>query len=275
MNSMTTRLLSRAAVAVWLPILLFVVWWLASANSESLYFPPLRDILTALGDAFRTQDLLGQTIYSVRNLVAGLALALVLGVVLGIALGLSEPVERATRPVLDYARAVPHLAFVPILIVILGIGAWPKIVVIALACIWPILLNSIDGARSIPPAVWDMTRSFRIPTPLFIARVAVPACLPRAAAGLRVALQVGLVTLLVSEMYGSDQGLGFYILQSGSTYRIQDTWAGTLLIGAVGYLLSLLLLLGERVTLSWHFRSTEETRTVTKSSRFASRKARA
>ncbi|MFT4288591.1 ABC transporter permease [Nocardioides sp.] len=275
MNS-ASQLLGRAAVALWLPVLLVAAWWIATTDSTSFYFPPVPDILSTLANAFREDDLLGATIYSVRNLVVGMAFALVGGLALGIALGLNETVEKATRPVLDYARAVPHLSFVPIVIVVLGISAWPKIAVIALACVWPILLNSIDGARAIAPAVWDMTRSFRIPKALFIARVAVPACLPRAAAGLRVALQIGLVTVLVSEMYGSETGLGFYVLESGNTFRIKDTWAGTVLICVVGYALSLLLLYGERRLLGWHFRAAESARPTAKaSSRFTRRKARA
>ncbi|MFT4009661.1 MAG: ABC transporter permease subunit [Nocardioidaceae bacterium] len=277
MTSIFSRLLTKTALAIWLPVLLIGGWWVLSSDSDSFYMPSLHDILLALRDAFRDDDLAGATLYSVRNLLAGLALALVGGMTLGIALGLSPGVERATRPVLDFARAVPHIAFVPVIIVELGIGAWPKIVVIALACVWPILLNTVDGARAIAPAAWDMTRSFRIPLPLFITRVAVPACLPRTAAGLRVALQVGLVTLLVSEMYGSDTGLGFYVLESGATYRIKDTWAGTILIGVLGYLLSLLLLYGERLLLGWHFRSADEARPAggTSTTRFFFRKASA
>jgi ABC-type nitrate/sulfonate/bicarbonate transport system permease component len=245
---------ARAAlVQLWLPVVLIAVWWIASSSSTSFYFPPLSAILADLWQGLTGGDLLSATGYSLRNLLLGLLVALVAGVAIGVLLGLNKAVEAATRPMLDYARAVPHVAFVPVIIVALGLGWLPKVLLIALGCVWPILLNTVDGVRGISPQVLECTRAYRIPLRLVVRRVVLPACAPQAFAGLRVALQVGMVMLIVSEMYGSTTGIGFFVLQSGENYAVTDTWAGTVLIGGLGYLLSLVLLAAEQLSLGWYF----------------------
>jgi len=253
MDARIATFAKAALVQLWLPVILIVAWWIASSSSTSLYFPPLASMVDALWEGLTGGDLIGATTYSLRNLFLGLALALVAGVGIGVVLGLDSRVEAAVRPVLDYARAVPHVAFVPVIIVALGISAAPKVLLIALGCVWPILLNTVDGIRGISPAVLETARAYRLPHRLVIGKVVLPACAPQAVAGVRIALQVGLVMLIVSEMYGSTTGLGFFILESGANYAVNDTWAGTILIGVLGYLLSLLLLAGEHLVLGWYY----------------------
>jgi ABC-type nitrate/sulfonate/bicarbonate transport system permease component len=239
--------------SVWLPACLLAIWLIASAGSTSIYFPPLADIGATLFRELFHGEMGRNLLLSLYNLAIGLAMAVVLGVALGLLVGRAEAFRRIVSPVLNFLRAVPPASIVPIIIIALGVGAAPKIFVIALGCFWPILLNTIDGVRGTSPALIETARAYRIPAVLFISRVALPAALPQIMAGIRVALAVGLVLMVISEFFGADAGIGFYITDASTRFAIQETWAGTILVGLMGYVLSSLFLLIERRLLYWYF----------------------
>ncbi|WP_416985289.1 ABC transporter permease [Streptomyces sp. T028] len=237
---------------LWLPLLVFVVLLVTTAGSTSFYFPPLTEVLAALWRELVDGDLVGDLLFSLRNILCGLAIATVVGVGAGLVIGEIRTLRLATGPLLDFARATPTVGFVPVIILTLGIGSGPKIFLIFLGSVWPILLNTVSGVQAIGPAVHETARSYRIPWPLRLRRVILPGALPQILAGIRVALSVAVVLMVVSEIYGSPVGLGNFILQSGSSFHVAETWAGTILIGVLGYGLSVLLLLVEHRLLGWY-----------------------
>lgn len=251
--------LSRGALRLlehaWLVIVLFALWWFASAGSASIYFPPLSEILGTLWNGLTEGPLVPYMWFSLRNLALGLLLAGAAGVLAGLFVGEYEGLRRVVDPILQFARAIPQSALIPIVIGILGIGAAPKVYVIAFACVWPILLNTIDGVRGMDPNVDEMARAYRIPAFLRMRRVVLPAALPQIVAGMRVALSIGVIIMVVSELFGAKAGVGFYILRAGSNFSVAETWAGTLLVGALGYLLSTAFVVFERLVLGWYFES--------------------
>jgi sulfonate transport system permease protein len=251
---MRSKWLTAALTQLWLPILVVVILWFWSANSTSFYFPPLHDMLSAMWTGLTKGELKSDLVYSVKNMLAGLAIAIVVGTLFGLIIGEREKLRRALAPLLDFARATPTIAFVPVIILTFGIGAAPKIFLIFLGSLWPILLNTISGVAGINPAIHETARSYRIPFHLRLFKVTLPGAMPQIFAGIRVALQVAIVLMVVSEIYGSPIGLGNFILQSGSSFRVADTWGGTILIGILGYVFSVVFLLFEHLTLGWHFR---------------------
>ena len=244
----------------WLPALLVAAWWIATDNSTSFYFPPLREILATLWRDLAGGPLLGHLQVSLGNLAAGLAIAIVLGVAFGLLIGELDMVRRVASPTLNFFRAVPPASIVPIVIIALGVGAAPKIFIIALGCFWPILLNTIDGVRGTSPAVRETARAYRIPARLVVFRVALPAAMPQIMAGIRVALAVGLVLMVISEFFGADAGVGFYITDSSTKFATREAWAGTILVGILGYLLSAIFLVIERHVLAWYFQDASRLR---------------
>ncbi|MEU6540003.1 ABC transporter permease [Streptomyces sp. NPDC047000] len=237
---------------LWLPVLCVAVLFLATAGSTSFYFPPAADVVATLWRELLHGGLTGDLLFSLRNIVAGLAVATACGIGAGLVIGEIEPLRRATGPLLDFARATPTVAFVPVIILTLGIGSGPKIFLIALGSFWPVLLNTVSGVHGINPAVHETARSYRIPRRLRLLKVVLPGALPQIFAGIRVALSIAVVLMVVSEIYGSPVGLGNFILQSGSSFAVPETWAGTVLIGMLGYALSLLLLAAEHLLLGWY-----------------------
>ena len=250
---------------VWLPALIVATWWLLSAESKSFYFPPLREILSALWTDIASGLLIGHLEVSLGNLAAGLGIATVLGVAAGLLIGEMDMLRRITSPTLNFFRAVPPASIVPIVIVALGVGAAPKIFVIALGCFWPILLNTIDGVRGTSAAVRETARAYRIPAHLVVFRVALPAAMPQIMAGIRVALSVGLVLMVISEFFGADSGVGFYIAEASTRFATRQAWAGTILVGVLGYVLSAGFLLVERRVLAWYFQDATRLRRRSKS----------
>lgn len=239
----------------WLPVALIAAWWFGSANSTSIYFPPLEDIVGALVRDLTTGPLRGYLAFSLTNLAAGLSIAAVVGIGLGILLGSVKPIRDACNPLVQFIRSVPQVALVPLIIGALGIGAMPKIWSIAFACMWPILLNTIDGVRGMDTAQSDLARAYRLKPRVRFWNVYLPAAMPQIMAGMRIALAVGVVVMVVSEIYCADSGIGYYILHSGRNFEIPETWAGTILAGLLGYVLSTLFVIIERYVLAWYFAS--------------------
>lgn len=251
---MKTRTLRSLAVQLWLPAVVLAVLWFSTANSESFYFPPFSEVLVALKDGFVDGSLVGDIAFSMRNVLAGLVLATVVGILLGFLIGESRRLRVAAQPFLDYLRATPMVAFIPVIILTFGIGAAPKVFLIFLGAVWPILLNTVSGVHGISPAVRESARAYRIPAALRLRKVLLPAALPQIFAGVRISLSVAIVMMIVGEIYGSPHGLGHFILDAGQRFQVKDTWAGTLLIGVIGYVMTLVLLGIERVCLGWYVR---------------------
>ena len=246
---------SSLMAMIWLPILLIVIWWFASASSTNLFFPPLEKIWQTTVKLFASGEMIVNIGVSLGNILAGLLFATVIGVALGVLIGRIQLLRELVDPLLEFFRAVPQTALIPIIIGALGIGAAPKIFMIAFACVWPVLLNTIDGVRSLDPQIEDMSRAYRIPLALRLRRVILPAALAQIVAGIRVSLAIAVVVMIVSEFFASTAGIGYFIQSSSNGFRFRDVWSGALVIGVLGYVLSELFRLFEHVALKWYFDS--------------------
>lgn len=239
----------------WLIVVVFAVWWTVSANSTNIFIPSLEDILLSLRRDLANGVIGSGAGYSLTNLGVGLLLAVAVGIAGGLILGETRRLREIVDPVIHFFRSVPQAALVPLIIGAFGIGQGPKIYTIAFACMWPVLLNTIDGVLGVEPTIRKFSKVYRIPPGLHFRRVVLPAALPQIVAGIRVALPIGITVMVVSELFAANKGLGFYILNSSATFQVPETWAGALLVGVIGYILSLLFIVFERRILSWYFKS--------------------
>lgn len=239
----------------WLIVVVAAAWWFETAKSANFFIPPLQTILQALMRDLGNGVIAAGAAYSLGNLFGGLAIAIVVGIALGILLGEAKWLRDVVDPIIHFFRSIPQAALVPLIIGTFGIGQGPKVGTIAFACMWPVLLNTIDGVLGVEPTVRKFARVYRIPRGLYFRRVVLPAALPQIMAGIRVALPIGITVMVVSEMFASTEGLGFYILNSSATFQVPETWAGALLVGVVGYILSMLFVLVERRVLRWYHAS--------------------
>lgn len=236
----------------WLPIALLVLWLVASHGSESLYFPALTTILETLTFDWLGDSLTAHLLPSLGKFIVGFSIAAVLGVTLGTLIGMSATLAAAIEPIVQFLRSLPPPVLLPIGILVFGIGAPMNIAIIAFGSIWPTLLNTIDGVRSVDPLVRDMSKSYRLTLVQRIRYVILPSAGPQIMAGLRTTLQLAIILIVVAEMVASTNGVGYYLLNSQQTFAVAETWAGTLLLGILGYLLNLLFIRIEGHVLRWH-----------------------
>jgi ABC-type nitrate/sulfonate/bicarbonate transport system permease component len=224
----------------------------ASAGSTDVYWPPLRTILTAFPDVWTADRLRGDVLPSVWRLAAGYALAAVAGVALGTLIGSHRRVRAVCEPVLEFLRAVPPPVLVPVIMLFAGIGDTMKVAVIASGCVWPVLLNTVEGVRAVDPVMAEAARSYGITGTARLRSLVLPSASPQIFTGLRQALSIGIILMVISEMFAASNGLGFTIVQFQRGFAIPDMWTGILLLGMLGVVLSVLFRLAERRVLGWY-----------------------
>lgn len=246
------RRLSAVALELWLPVALVATWWVLSADSESLFFPPLQDIVGEVRRVFLSAEAEQNLLPSLGHLFAGFALASVAGVLLGVLLGVNRWVRAAVEPLVHFLRALPPPALLPFAIIAFGIGSTMKIWVIAFTAFFPVLLNTMDGVRGRDPMTLDVARAYRVPRGVRFTSIVLPAAMPQIFVGLRVGLQTSLLLMVVSELVASTGGIGFVILQSQQLFATSTMWAGIVVLGVLGYVLNALFGLAERRALRWY-----------------------
>ena len=237
---------------VTLPAVLLVAWWTLSASSTSPFFPPLADVLGAFPDTWFEGRLTSQALPSLGRLLLGYGVAVVVGVALGMLIGLRPAVRAFCEPTLELFRAIPPPVMIPVLMLFLGIDSTMKVVIIATGCLWPILLNTVEGVRGVDDVLRDTSRTFRFSRTSFLRRVVLRGASPQIFAGARQALSVGIILMVISEMFAATNGLGFTIVQFQRTFALTQMWTGILLLGVLGVLLAAMFMLVQRFALRWY-----------------------
>lgn len=245
-------LLSKILWELWLPLLLVVVWWVTSADSTSFYFPPLSLIADRFQDIWLFDKVPTEIFPSFGRLLVGFGVAVVAGVLLGLLLGTVGWLEKSVRPIIEFLRATPGVAILPIMMLLLGLGTAMKIAVIAMVSTWPVLLNTIDGVRSVEPVLKDVASSYRLTLADRLRCIVLPTAAPQIFAGARTSLAIGVVAMVITEMVGTPGGIGHFILQSQREFDIVAMWTGIIALGILGYLLNKLFGLVENRVLRWH-----------------------
>ncbi len=243
----------RVVSAVALPVLLVAVWWWVSDTSTNFYLPPLRQILVAFGEVWTGDRIATDVVPSLARLGAGYLLAAVAGIGLGVLIGQSPMVRRIAEPGLEFFRAIPPPVLVPVLILFTGFGDRMKVIVIVIGAVWPILLNTVEGVRAVDPVLVDTARSYRVGGLGRLRRLILPAAAPQIFAGLRQALSIAIILMVISEMFAASEGLGFAIIQFQRTFAIPEMWSGTILLGLLGVTLATVFRIVERRVLFWYF----------------------
>lgn len=252
------KYINGALIAVGLPIVLVAAWWLFTANSTSFYSPPLREILASFGETwfsspFGSSRFVQDVLPSIMRLTVGFIIAMVVGLVAGVAVGLSRPLRAYAEPVLEFFRAIPPPVLVPVLMLFFGIGSEMKIVVIAAGCLWPILLNTIEGVRGIDPTLRETARSYRLGKRAMLRTLILRSASPQIVTGARQGLSIGIILMVISEMFAASNGLGFSIVQFQRGFQIPEMWSGVILLGLLGVAVSLIFRIITDRVLAWYY----------------------
>ncbi|HEU4976312.1 MAG TPA: ABC transporter permease [Baekduia sp.] len=249
---MTARRAFLLGLEVLVPIAVVALWAAWSASSTSFYFPPLSKILTTFKDTWLFDRVGSDVVPSLLRLLAGYALATAIAVPVGLALGLSPAARRASAPIVEFLRAIPPPALIPFGIVVMGVGNTMKVFIIVAVCVWPVLLNTVDGVRGVDAQLIETSRAYGIGMRDRLSSVILPAALPQIFAGMRTALSLAVILMVISEMVASTNGIGYFVLESQRTFAIPEMWSGIVLLGLLGYVLNLIFGVVEARVLRWH-----------------------
>ncbi|MEW2502872.1 MULTISPECIES: ABC transporter permease [unclassified Amycolatopsis] len=244
-------------VSLVVPVAALLTWWFASLGSTSPFWPSLRSILVSFQQLWLFSRFASDVLPSVGRMLLGYCVAVVLGVALGVLFGRLPLLHRAFDPALQFCRALPATALVPVSIVLLGIGDLPKIVLTAFVTVFPVLLNTIDGVRAVDRELEDAARSYRLTRAQRVLHVQLPAAAPNILAGMRIALTVAFVMMVVTELVAATNGIGFVTLQAQQSFEVSQMWAGMLLLGILGVLFNGAFVLVERRLLRWYTKDRE------------------
>jgi ABC-type nitrate/sulfonate/bicarbonate transport system permease component len=247
-----TRMLIRVALALGLPLVLLVVWWFASAGSQDFYKPPLETIFRAFPRTWTPERIRDDVVPSLLRLFAGYGLAVAIGVALGVLVGANRPLRALLEPTLEFLRAVPPPVLVPILILVSGLGDRTKILVIVVGGLWPVLLNTVEGVRGVDEVLEDTCRSYRVRGWLRLRTFILRAASPQIMVGARQALSISIIMMVIGELLGTTDGLGYTVIEFQRGYEIPEMWSGVFVLGLLGVLLAMIFRFAERRILYWY-----------------------
>ena len=219
-------------------------------NVPDYLFPAPTAVASAFGSDGRL--LASATWVTVREIVLGFALAVVVALALAILIHFSALLRRALLPILVLSQTVPTVLLAPILAILFGFGLTPKLIVVAVVCFFPIVVNAVDGLRSIDAELVRMMRTLDADRAAIFRRVELPGALPAIFSGTRIAATYAAVGAVFGEWSGSSAGLGFVVLQSEPSLDTARIFAAVLILSALALALYGAVSLAERLLIPWH-----------------------
>lgn len=234
-------------------IVLLVVWYLFTCGPD--YNPVLLPRLGTIWTTFlhKVQDLsLFQAVgISLIRVLKGYAIAAVLGIALGILIGLSHHTQRITDLFIQILKPIPPIAWIPLVILWMGIGESSKVFLIFLGGFFTILLNVIDGIRYTDKKLLEVAAVMETPKPKYIFRLVIPAAFPSIFTGLRVALGTCWTCVVAAELVASSSGVGYMISNARNFGQMDVVILGMLSIGVMGKIMDVVLKVIEKHVLDW------------------------
>ncbi len=227
--------------------LVFIASWIATLEIavrqqwvNRAFSPFPSQIAGQLSEMLGSAHVLEPLASTVGLLGAGYLSACLVGVLLGLLMGYNRNAYHLLEPSLEMLRPIPKPALLPPLILLLGLGAPMKIVIVFLGAVFPVLINTIQGVRFADPVLLDVARTFRRGVLGTVFRVILPACLPLILAGMRVSLGLGLVLVVLAEMLTGAHGLGAQLVDAQRAFRVQEMYAWTVILAGLGLALALI-----------------------------------
>jgi ABC-type nitrate/sulfonate/bicarbonate transport system permease component len=251
----------RALVRIghwWLLAAFVVVWEVISVYGQRInpqldvMMPPPTAVVSAAIDLFQRGVLFTHILDSLKRVLAAVGTATALGVPLGLAMGWSARFRAAVDPVLEFIRPIPPLAWIPLSILWFGIGDMQIVYIIFLAAFFPVVLNSMAGARDVDTYLVRAGLSLGARRGELFRTVVLPAALPQIFTGVRIGLGIGWMALVAGELVAAPSGLGFMINNARTLFRSDYILLGMVLIGVLGLVLDFLMRQAMRIAMPWY-----------------------
>jgi ABC-type nitrate/sulfonate/bicarbonate transport system permease component len=232
-----------------LPLLLLLAAWQLLQSGNSPYFPPPSQWWSALVLLANSGRLYPALAATAKSLLLGMAMAIVIGGALGLVVGISARFARAVGPLLEFLRAIPPPAIVPVAILFMGYDERMKLTVVVLAAIWPILLNTASAVERVHPLLLDVASTFRLSAAQRIWRIILPSVVPAILLGIRVALPLAIVVTLLVEILTSIEGIGALMIAAQRNFQSPQVYGLLVVIGLFGFLINDIFAIAEALLL--------------------------
>lgn len=238
------RYMLGAVIPVGLMVAWEALWHIESLRLESLSRPTevWRAFLRAMSDG----SIPHATMQTLEAALTGFVLACAVGIVLGIVIGLLPRLERVVSPTIDALRPIPSVALIPLSLMIFGFGASMEAVVVAFACVWPVLLITIASVKGMEPRLLEVSLVLQLSALERAFKVVIPAALSGIVVGLRLALAIALIVAITVEIVINPRGLGHEMMAAQQALQFDRMYACLLWVGVLGWVVSELSLAGVR-----------------------------
>jgi len=236
-----------------IPILLLIGWIVMTSQSEGssqLLTPPgqvIDTLLTLIKDGEISKNLM----ISFYRVMLGFLSGAGAGLISGILMGISSRAEELFSPVLNGIKQVPLFAWMPLIILLCGIGEASKIIFIALGALYPMMTNTFEGIRNVPRHYIEVATVFEYTKVRTLRKVILPSALPSILAGTRMSLSLSWLLVVASELLGSESGIGFMIVWARQMFQLDVVIAGVLVVGLTGFLMNFTISALEKRLLRW------------------------
>ena len=256
--SATRRVLGDSVIPAATLVAALVVW---EAVSRVFRIPnfimPAPSAILGEGWAWRYR-FIGHSWVTLYETLGGFALSIAVGVPLAVLIVYSPLMKSALYPLIVLAQSVPKIAIAPVLLLILGFGAMPKVVVAFLVAFFPVVVDTATGLAATPPELLDLSRSYRASAFKTFLKVRLPMALPFFFAGAKVAITLSVIGAVVAEFVGSDKGLGYVILSATSYWKTELAFSAMILLSVMAILLFGAVSLAERMLCPWLISEAED-----------------
>jgi NitT/TauT family transport system permease protein len=250
--------MKKKALGAWHVVVSFAVliavWqlaYLASPYPDAL-FPSPAESVEALGELAVSGRLASDIAESLYRYVIGYVLASAFGVALGLLLGWFSRAWSYVNPVVQFLRPISPMAWLPFIVLLLGIGDIPAIAIVFIAAFFPVLIGTVSAVRSVDPTYLKVARNFGLSNAATVFKVVFPAAFPQVMNSLRTAIGTAWIFLVAGEMVGAQSGLGYLIIDARNDLSADQLLAAIIVIGIIGFILDTLVrLLDEKVQRSW------------------------
>jgi NitT/TauT family transport system permease protein len=245
------RLLGETLIPTATLLAALLVWEMATrALRIPRFIMPAPSAILGEGWEWRYR-FIGHTWVTLYETLGGFALSMVVGVPLAVLIVYSPALRAAIYPLVILAQSVPKIAIAPVLLLVLGYGEVPKMVVAFLVAFFPVVVDTATGLAATPPELLDLSRSYRASAFKTFLKVRLPMALPFIFAGAKVAITLSVIGAVVGEFVGSDKGLGYVILSSTSYWKTEVAFSAMILLSLMAIVLFAAVSLVERVVCPW------------------------
>jgi len=243
----------QVALGALLPVLIFTLWQtLSTSGSFSVsQLPPPAEVLSGALGLIERGTLWGHIGISLQRVFGGFAIGALLGILLGSAVGLSKITSQLLQPTIGALRAVPSLAWVPLLLIWMGIYEEPKITLIAIGAFFPVFTTVAAGLAAVDRNLLEVGRAYGLKSLKLVTKILLPAASPIIFSGLRLGLAQAWLFLVAAELIASSKGLGFLLLDSQNTARTDVLFMAIILLALLGKLSDVVIAKIEKRALRW------------------------